>query len=253
MAPLLRWVRVVPACVKILPRFDFAEKLADLSAEQPSWPPRTEDLAEISIELELRRASGLGQRLAGNRRIRLDILGYPGEWLLDLPLLGQSFPEWSHLTLARLRPPPRRGLAQAFLDFHDNVVSPNDPADDAILRRGHRLYRDTIQACRFQLGLRYLQPGRFLCPGPLLTDRFEAYKREIRDSIFDSHFGSFSRQIVLVDVLGACMPARPRSKTPATRLPTSPVACEMAGVSGAAGAGKPCPGIWVKGPRSPSR
>lgn len=224
----LRSVRVVPAGVQLLPRFDFAEKFAELSAEQPSWPPRTEDLAEISIELELRRASGFGQRLAGNRRIRLDILDYPGEWLLDLPLLGQSFPEWSHLTLARLRQPPRRGLAQAFLDFHDNVISPNDPADDAVLRRGHRLYRDAIQACRSQLGLRYLQPGRFLCPGPrgdapymwffpharaqamprinsagaLLTDRFEAYKREIRDSFFDSHFRSFSRQIVLVDVLG---------------------------------------------------
>ncbi len=224
----LRSVRVVPAGVQTLPRFDFAEKLAELCANQPSWPPRTEDLAEISIELELERRSSLGQRLAGNRRIRLDILDYPGEWLLDLPLLAQSFPDWSRQTIARLRQPPRRELAQEFLDFHDNVLAADDPADDATIRRGHRLYRDAIQACRARLGLRYLQPGRFLCPGPrgdapymwffphtqaravpragsaaaLLTDRFEAYKREVRDTFFDSYFRSFSRQIVLVDVLG---------------------------------------------------
>ena len=223
----LRSVRVVPAGVQTLPHFDFAEKLAELSADQPAWPPRTEDLAEISIELEIERGSVLGRRL-GNRRIRLDILDYPGEWLLDLPLLAQSFLAWSRQTIARLRAPPHRALAQAFLDFHDNAIRPDDPADDATIRRGHRLYRDAIQACRTQLGLRYLQPGRFLCPGPrgdapflwffpqfpgpampragsaaaLLQDRFEAYKREIRDSFFDRNFRSFTRQIVLVDVLG---------------------------------------------------
>ncbi len=224
----LRSVRVVPAGVQTMPHFDFAEKLADLAADQPSWPPRTEDLAEISIQLEIARGSALGRRL-GHRRIRLDILDYPGEWLLDLPLLQQSFLDWSHDTIARLRQPPRRELAQDFLDFHDHVLHPDDAADDAMIRRGNRLYRDAIEACRSRLGLRYLQPGRFLCPGPrgdapflwffpqfpgpavpragsaaaLLRDRFEAYKREIRDNFFDSSFRSFSRQVVLVDVLGA--------------------------------------------------
>lgn len=224
----LQSVRVVPAGVQTLPHFDFAEKLAGLSADQPSWPPRTEDLAEISIELDVARSSLLGKRLGG-RRIRLDILDYPGEWLLDLPLLQQSFADWSRQTLLRLREAPRQQLAQAFLDFHDHAIHPNDPADDATIRHGYRLYRDAIQACRLQLGLRYLQPGRFLCPGPrgeapymwffpqspgsdapragsaaaLLRDRFDAYRREVRDSFFDGYFRSFSRQIVLVDVLGA--------------------------------------------------
>ncbi len=234
-ASRLRSVRVVPAGVQTVPRFDFAEKLAELSADQPSWPPRTEDMAEISVELEIERP-GLRKRL-GNRRVRLDILDYPGEWLLDLPLLEQSFSEWSRQTIQLLREPPRRALAQDFLDFHDHSVHPDDPADDATIRRGHRLYRDAIQACRAKLGLRYLQPGRFLCPGPrgdapflwffpqfpgparvragsgpgairagsaaaLLRDRFAAYKREVRESFFDSYFRRFSRQIVLVDVLG---------------------------------------------------
>ena len=37
----LRSVRVVPAGVQTLAHFDFAEKLAELSADLPSWPPRT--------------------------------------------------------------------------------------------------------------------------------------------------------------------------------------------------------------------
>jgi predicted YcjX-like family ATPase len=39
--------------------------------------------------------------------------------------------------------------------------------------------------------------------GSLLRDRFETYKREVRADFFDTHFRSFDRQVVLVDVLGA--------------------------------------------------
>ena len=31
--------------------------------------------------------------------LRLEFLDYPGEWLLDLPLLGQSFADWSEVAL----------------------------------------------------------------------------------------------------------------------------------------------------------
>ena len=101
--------------------------------------------------------------------------------------------------------------------------------EDAVLIRGHSLYRRALSDCRSKLGMRYLQPGRFLCPGPrddapfmwffpadstsdriergtagaLLRDRFEAYKADTRAGFFDLHFVNFDRQVVLVDVLGA--------------------------------------------------
>jgi predicted YcjX-like family ATPase len=82
--------------------------------------------------------------------------------------------------------------------------------------------------------LRYLQPGRFVSPGAradapfmwfypvdmpdapcsagsvaaLLQERFEAYKRGMRLSFFDSHFASFNRQVMLVDVLSALFGGR---------------------------------------------
>lgn len=97
------------------------------------------------------------------------------------------------------------------------------------LQRGHLLYREALDACRIRHGLRYLQPGRFVCPGPqsdapfmwffpmevpagpprpgsvaaLLGQRFEAYQARMRADFFDTHFASFDRQIMLVDVLGA--------------------------------------------------
>ncbi len=226
-ASRLRSVTVMPAGAGILPFFDYTAKLADLAAAVPSWPPRTEDLAQISLALEIERPTSFGRRL-GTRRIRLDILDYPGEWLLDLPLLAQSYAAWATQTMALLRAPPRRECSGAFLAFVEDL-RPGDRAEESLLRRGNMLYREALQACRTGHGLRYLQPGRFICPGPgsdapfmwffpldvppgmpktgsvaaLLEERFTAYQQHMRASFFDTHFASFDRQIMLVDVLGA--------------------------------------------------
>ncbi len=47
----------------------------------------------------------------------LEFLDYPGEWLLDLPLLGQSFADWSEVTLRRLEATNGSEIARAFLAF----------------------------------------------------------------------------------------------------------------------------------------
>ena len=227
----LRNIRLVPARAGTTPRFDYPGKLADLAAAQPKWPARTEDLAEIELELEIRAGDGLlGQMrgLSGTPRLRLELLDYPGEWLLDLPLLNLTFSRWSAETLARLREKPRSDAAAEFLSFVAHI-DPVRIADDALIQRGHRLYKTALERCRAEFGLRYLQPGRFLTMGArndapfmwffpadnlpfdparnsiadLLQARFDAYKTEIRASFFDTHWRRFDRQIVLVDTLGA--------------------------------------------------
>ena len=88
----LRNIRLVPARAGTTPRFDYPGKLADLAGAQPKWPARTEDLAEIELEIEIRAGGGLlGQMrsMSGTPRLRLELLDYPGEWLLDLPLLAR--------------------------------------------------------------------------------------------------------------------------------------------------------------------
>lgn len=228
----LRSVQVLPAGAGVLPFFDYEAKLRDLAAEIPAWPPRTEDLAQISLGLEIERPSAMGRWL-GTKRIRLDILDYPGEWLLDLPMLDQSYAEWSAQTLALLRTAPRDVCCAPFFEFVSGL-RPDDRAEESLLHKGHVLYREALHACRKEHGLRYLQPGRFICPGPysdapfmwffpldgvsekpkpgtaasLLRERFDRYKDHIRASFFNTHFAAFDRQIMLVDVLGALCAGR---------------------------------------------
>ena len=231
-ATRLRRVEVSPAGAGVLPFFDYASKLDQLASATPAWPPRTDDLAQISLALEIERSSALGRRL-GSRRVRLDILDYPGEWLLDLPMLGQSFAAWSTQTHAMLRTSPRLECSGAFLAFAEGLRG-SDRAEESLLHRGHTLYRAALAACRDKHELRYLQPGRFVCPGPgseapfmwffplvvdpgaprpgstaeLLEERFTAYQQHVRTTFFDTHFASFDRQIMLVDVLGALFTGR---------------------------------------------
>lgn len=164
--------------------------------------------------------------------MRLELLDYPGEWLADLPMLEQSYEAWSRAALAALREGPRLQFAQEFLGFL-GTLQPGAPAVEEVAAHGFRLYRDALRRCRDEAGLRWLQPGRFLMPGPwgdvpflhffpwtgapepmrgtlgaTLRDRFDAYRREVRESFFDPHFSAFNRQVVLVDVLGALFAGR---------------------------------------------
>lgn len=219
----LRSVRLVPAGVESLPRFDAAAHLAALAADPPRWPERTEDLSTLALTLELDRRSWLGGFL-GTRTVTLELLDYPGEWLLDLPMLGQSYADWSAATLRRLSRGLRAQAARGFLEFV-HALPAAAPAEESLARRGFTLYRDALRACRDRHGLRLLQPGRFLQPGPrgeaplmwffplpqpetgdlaaLCARRYDAYLADQRANFFDPFFRRFDRQAVLVDVLGA--------------------------------------------------
>ncbi len=223
----LRSARIVPAGTQSTPRFDAAGHLAALATDPPRWPERTEDLSTLEIELVVDPAGLLGQARAlftGPRRVTLELLDYPGEWLLDLPMLSQGYAEWSAETLARLRQGRRAEAAAAFLAFVD-ALPVGAPAEDALARRGFELYRDALLACRDRLGFRFLQPGRAMNPGPrgeapilwffplpharsggladLLAERHAAYLEDQRTAFFDPFFRRFHRQAVLVDALGA--------------------------------------------------
>ncbi|HYZ31005.1 MAG TPA: YcjX family protein [Crenalkalicoccus sp.] len=219
----LRRVRLVPADAEAVPRFDVHEHLAALAADPPRWPARTEDLSTLELTLVVDRQGLIGP-LFGPRTVTLELLDYPGEWLLDLPMLDQDFPSWSAETLARLRAPERLPATREFLDFVD-ALPPEAPGEEALARRGFALYREALRASRDRLGFRFLQPGRALNPGPrgeppmlwffplpqaragglatLLARRHASYVADQRDHFFDPFFRRFQRQVVLVDVLGA--------------------------------------------------
>ncbi|MBV8504424.1 MAG: YcjX family protein, partial [Alphaproteobacteria bacterium] len=214
-----------------VPPFPVQETVAALAADPPHWPASTTDLRRVRLLLGfssarlLRRAKLFG----GTAELTVEILDYPGEWLLDLPLLQQSYGDWSRAALALARRGVRAPLSRDWLDFMARHPA-DHPGDPQTASRAHDHYRDYLAACRDREQLSLLQPGRFLnrgqiayssmlqfCPMPLaigarappgslaalMEARFEAYKRVIVQPFFAQLARNVDRQIVLVDVLRA--------------------------------------------------
>ncbi|MCZ4354233.1 YcjX family protein [Roseovarius aestuarii] len=206
-----------------VPRFDFEHHLGTLTAPEPSWPDNTRAISELRLSLRVRPA-GLLAGLTGPRTVHIDIVDYPGEWLLDLALMDKSYGEWAASTLAALR---ARAIGAPFAALADAAVT-SGPWDDPQIKSLAAGFTDYLTAAR-DAGLSGIAPGRFLCPGemagsPALTfaplpapedrpdrralwremeRRFDAYKAQVVAPFFRDHFSRIDRQIVLVDALGA--------------------------------------------------
>ena len=153
-----------------LPRFPYERNIEHMAASPANWPARTTDISEIEIDIRFVPAGALGVVLrwfgSGTATLKLKIIDYPGEWLLDLPLLDQSYADWSRATLQLCRRGMRAGTAREFLAFLSGHRY-DAPASEEDARRAYELYRQHLRVARDQHGLNFLQPGRFLDPGSL--------------------------------------------------------------------------------------
>jgi predicted YcjX-like family ATPase len=200
--------------------FPYAELLRSFADDPPRWPASTTGTSALRIAIRYRPRSFVWGMLAPFSTLNLDIVDYPGEWLLDLPLLEQSFEEWSQAMMSLCREEPRASAARPWLDF----ITAQPDATEANARAAAELYAAYLRRCRTEHGLSLLQPGRFLSPGehwgstllqfcpltdhgaPLhakMRERYERYRKEIVERFYVEHFRRFDRQVVLVDVLRA--------------------------------------------------
>lgn len=214
-----------------VPRFAYEEHVRTL-VEDRMWPNSTRRISELRLTLEFESSRFMARNLGGGR-LSIDIVDYPGEWLLDLPLLGKDYATWSREALALARLPNRSGLAAAFLG-RLGAIDPHGAEDEATARELSVVFTDYLRACRAdEHALSTLPPGRFLMPGdmegtPALTfapldldaasgaglvaarplaammeRRYESYKDLVVRPFFRDHFARLDRQIVLVDALAA--------------------------------------------------
>ena len=206
-----------------VPRFPYESHVAAL-VEERVWPSSTRRIAELRVTIAYESARLIGRRL-GPGVLHLDLVDYPGEWLLDLPLMHLSFAEWSREALVEAARRPREAAQfQAALAAVDRA-GPAREADAQALAEAFTRYLRTARADPDALAA--LPPGRFLMPGdlegsPALTfapldggvdapgslaammeRRYEAYKTHVVRPFFRDHFARLDRQIVLVDVLAA--------------------------------------------------
>ena len=204
-----------------VPRFRFEDHLATMTGRDPNWPESTNGISELRLSFRV-RPTGLLAGFQGAKTVHVDIVDYPGEWLLDLALLDQSYRDWSDTVLARYAGRSELATYTDTLSATDPSETLNEPTATTLAER----YTEALTRLR-AAGLSNCTPGRFLMPGdlkgsPALTfaplppssaprgslarefeRRFEAYKREIVRPFFREHFARIDRQVVLVDMLGA--------------------------------------------------
>ncbi len=205
-----------------VPRFDYEAHLAALSAPVPSWPESTRTVSQLRLSLRV-RPSGLLGGLQGPRVVHVDIVDYPGEWLLDLALLDKSYAEWATEALRRLKSRQEAAPYIAQAQEAEAQAAFEEPAAQALAQGYVACLRSVREA-----GYYRCTPGRFLLPGelagsPVLTfaplprpeapsrrslwremeRRFEAYKARVVKPFFRDHFARIDRQVVLIDALGA--------------------------------------------------
>jgi predicted YcjX-like family ATPase len=238
-----------------VPRFQYEDHIRSLVKDRV-WPDSTRAISELRITLEYQSASGWN-RLFSPGRLSIDIVDYPGEWLLDLPLLGKDYRTFCEETIALAGTGIRAELSRAWLAL-TRATDSNAPADEMRARDLATAFADYLKACKAdERSLSTLPPGRFLLPGdldgsPALTfaplaltpeakpqkgslwammeRRYEAYKSVVVKPFFREHFARLDRQIVLVDALQA-INRGPEAVQDLERALTDVLACFRSGTN----------------------
>src|SRR6266702_5564887 len=141
-----------------VPRFDYENHVRTL-IEARQWPNSTVDISELRLVIDYQRQNG------ADRTLTLDIVDYPGESLLDLPLLNKSYEQWSAESLALSREGPRTKLAAPW-HAHLTTLDAEDRENEQAALAAAKLFTDYLRACRDErFAMSMLPPGRFLMPG----------------------------------------------------------------------------------------
>jgi len=232
-----------------VPRFQYEDHISAL-VDHRSWPDSTRAISELRLTVEFESASGWN-RLFSSGRLSIDIVDYPGEWLLDLPLLGKSYAEFSRDAFELATLPVRAGLSADWRELAA-TVDPGVASDEMLARRLAESFTAYLRACKLdERALSTLPPGRFLMPGdmdgspaltfaplPGLSDarprsgslqammerRYEAYKTHVVKPFFREHITRLDRQIVLIDAMQA-LNAGPGAVADLERALTEILAC----------------------------
>lgn len=196
-------------------RFDYYSFSKNIKSNF-SWPNGTDDITSTILEFESKGTFSL----LGNSKFRLELIDYPGEWILDIALLGTSYEQYSEDIISWMK-----NLDESLADeyLHEiNQLSSTSTAEDYEVKL-HTKYSNMIRHFK-ENHYSNLTPGRFLMPSDLQDDpillfapiplsdsqlhsvfkeRYTRYIKEIVKEIQLEHFKGFDKQIVLIDIIEA--------------------------------------------------
>jgi predicted YcjX-like family ATPase len=214
--------RIIPKSGEI-PSFNYYGILEKVRSNKPEWPESTKSISQIEIELEIKSDS----EFFPNQFLNLEIIDYPGEWLLDLPMLGMTYEDWCEYSLNLAENESRAKYMQQWKDAfksEDLYNYTSSSKDKNIVEKYTSALFDLKKG-----GFSIIQPGRLIQPDNLenkdiiqftplpkpqseedlhddsIYNRFrERYKKYVDEVVLKlalEYFSNYDRQVVLIDVL----------------------------------------------------
>ncbi|MGB0894866.1 MAG: YcjX family protein [Parashewanella sp.] len=219
-----------------IPSFNYQSAMHSLTQSPSRWPESTRNISQIRLAIHYQPESGIISKFTDKAKLLVDIIDYPGEWLLDLPLLDLSFSQWCLQQQKRMSILKNSPL---FTEFEQQAgqIKLVDEVDARGIEKAAKLYHQLLNDLVDNQGFYLAQPGRMILPGelegsPLLTwfpimgvseseladleksatknsnfavlkTRYQAYVSNVVKPFYKDHFCHFDRQIVLIDSLSA--------------------------------------------------
>ena len=149
-----------------VPRFAYEKSMSAFTQESPTWPEPTHGISELRLAIRYQPKDSLLKYATDTATLYVDITDYPGEWLLDLPLLNQTFEEWSEATNLLLTQSIRHEKSKSFID-KINLLDPFEAVNEDKLAELATEYTQLLLHFRHEMRLSVIQPGRFILPGDL--------------------------------------------------------------------------------------
>lgn len=195
-------------------RFDYYTYI-DVLKKENIWTKGTDEISNIVLEFECEKRFPW----IVENKFCIELIDYPGEWLLDLSLLDMNFEEWSEKTLTWLTQIDDP-LAQHYLQTINDVETIEDKE---IWVKVHEEYKALLYHLK-KNHYSQLTPGRFIMPSDLASDpilhfapikenneklhkffksNYTNYVKKVVKEIHLEYFKGFDRQVVLVDVMEA--------------------------------------------------
>ncbi|WP_257266131.1 YcjX family protein [Endozoicomonas sp. ONNA2] len=129
------------------------------------WPQATREESGFLLEIKFRHPPGLLRRgKPGISRLYLEIRDYPGEWLLDLPLLTMDYRGWCAQSHSLFDRAMRQSIGRSFIEKLKSI-DPLEPICELQLQVLWQEQLTFLTACQ-QAGLTMIQPGRWLHVAP---------------------------------------------------------------------------------------
>ena len=197
-------------------RFDYYTFINQLK-QKHQWPKGTNEITHTILEVETKSRFAL----FGNSSFEIELIDYPGEWLLDLTLLNLNFKEYSQKTINWLKQLDVEEAKKYLQTLHSLTT---DVSGQDVELKLHNEYKNLIIYLK-ENHYSQVTPGRFIMPSDLANDPMlifapltpnaapklfktfeQRYKKYVKDVVKDiqlEHFKGFERQVVLVDVLEA--------------------------------------------------